>query len=433
MEGHNYRVGRLNLITHGVESCSGFCRYCTARITDLVSQGFNIHDIEKSLKSINEKTYKEAKWDFEALENRLITHPYWNNLRDFTLWGGDPLGSFYCLQENVDFIRYLEGKYNRKFNIGFCTNGLGSLIEDWVKYLIDNNIHFTLSHDGLGQEIRTLNFDPLKFDGMKELLKNKSVGSISPVLNQYNSDPIENYKYLSQYGIPLRLSKAKNGDYDVKATNQSGLCNGKFYEELKGKPYGDFLIHNDYENPILRNQLDIYIDGWKYIIDHYNDFPLIKSSFTKQCRLNRVDFDDGNASKNPCFQFQHGMRDYSSTIDTLGKDCECMLMDSRTKSSYHERDKKCENCKYKYRYECWECDVMSHTKDSTYDIHNCEFNYRYQELMDYANAKFDFYDANYKLYQINQVLQGGKSIAKNKNRFVSKGCSCKQEKNRQNP
>jgi len=48
-------VGNINLITNSYNHCSGFCSYCNARIDDLISQGFNINDLEKSLKDINEK------------------------------------------------------------------------------------------------------------------------------------------------------------------------------------------------------------------------------------------------------------------------------------------------------------------------------------------------------------------------------------------
>ena len=381
-------MGNINLITNSCNHCSGFCSYCNARIDDLISQGFNINDLEKSLKDINEKNYKEAKWDFEKLEKKLVNHPIVKRLgkKDIhlTLWGADPLNSFYCLQENVDFLKYINKKYDLNFKYGFCTNGLGLLIPEWVEYLIKEKIHFTISHDGLGQEIRTMDFDPIKFDGFKEAYKNKLISGFSPVLNQYNSNPLANYEWFEEntpHDISLRFSKAKNGLYDIKVLNKNGLCNGLYYEELKGKPYGDFLIHNDLTNDILANQLDIYINGWKYIYSNLEKFSRVAKHAIRFARSN-----DGIKEKNYCYKFQNGITNFSSTIDTIGNDCDCMLMDSRFKAKHKEVAEYCKDCKYNGRYECKECNVMEFPKKDENSPHGCEFNYRYQELMDFANS-----------------------------------------------
>ncbi len=402
-------MGKINLITHQAEFCSGFCAYCQARIDDLISQGFNLNDVEKSLRDINKKNYETAKFDFAALEKKFETHPMMKDKQgSVTLWGADPLGCFDCLQEEVDFIEYLNREKGYHLGMGLCTNGLGFMIPEWVEFLVKHHIGISFSHDLLGQEIRTIKkeFDPMFFDGFDELCRTGQLGLISPVLNQYNSDPVANYHYfedmvLSKYPkVQLRLSKSKNGHYDIKTANRTGICNGKYYEELKDKPYGDMLIHNDLSNPLLAHQLDIYIDGWKEIYSNPQKYQNCWRQAVKFARLN-----NGNKPKNPCYNFQHGITETSYTIDTLGKDCECMLMDSRAHAQYPGMSDICKDCKYKGRYECKECDVMEPVHADPTALHQCKFNYRYQELMDFANAKIDYYELQMRMRNGNQLRQ----------------------------
>ena len=377
--------------------CSGFCQYCNARIEDLISQGFNLNDLEKSLRDIDKKNAETIQFDFDALEKAIEQNPYFKSKSgSVTLWGADPMSAcFTSLTELIDFIEYLNKEKGYDIHPGLCTNGLGFRIPEWVEYIIKHNIGISLSHDGLGQEIRTMKkeFDPLFFDGFDELVTAGRLHLISPVLNQYNSDPVANYRYFedvvfSRYpNIQLRLSKAKNGKYDVRTKNINGLCNGKYYDELKGTEWGNMLIHNDLSNPILEHQLDIYIDGWKTIYDNPAKFKNCWQQAVKFARLNK-----GNKEKNPCYKFQNGILPYSHTIDTLGNNCECMLMDSQHHARFKEMAPYCKDCKYKGRYECKECNVMEPAEADKTALHQCPFNYRYQELMDYANAKIDLYE-----------------------------------------
>lgn len=325
----NCSINRLNVITFGVDRCSGKCNFCINSTTSFDSYGTGattIEGLKAEINKIDELTYREAQWDYDTLEKRLLeiqpTH--------ITLWGGDPLTSFKCLQETYDFIKSILP--NVKF--GLCTNGLALCLDDRVEWIIKNRIRFTLSHDGLGNSNRYGIFNPLEFKNWKKV--EKYCGMIECTHSNFNPSPLANYNYFRKY------TKVKMGINHVK----------KFCNEDKD----DYVIQG--------KSLDIFISDMREILRHkwrYNFYDKFIDS-------NRFD-----GKRNGCYKYQHGLSKRPVSIDTLGKDTQCFTYDSRLESKEQLRPEYCNNCKFKDRYECNQCNNSGYTHDE------CKFLKRYME------------------------------------------------------
>ena len=104
-----------------------------------------------------------------------------------TFWGGEPL-LYADIAKDIysELSELLEG---REVDWGLSTNGM-LLTGDNFRWLVDNNIHFSVSYDGPGQFIRSrddiLARGTEQFENLKWLLENDGVFSFNPVLHQGN-------------------------------------------------------------------------------------------------------------------------------------------------------------------------------------------------------------------------------------------------------
>ena len=85
---------------------------------------------------------------------------------DFTLKTLSRIHTFEEFKKTVEFCQN-ELKEFSQVVLHTSGNGLELQSNDLVEYLIDNNIHYQLSHDGLGQWMRTGEIDPLYWDKTK--------------------------------------------------------------------------------------------------------------------------------------------------------------------------------------------------------------------------------------------------------------------------
>ena len=401
----------LSLTTTNINHCSGGCLYCLAASTinySLIKTNDAKDIIIKDCIRVDNKTYDEAQFDFEALEKKL------DELRpdSIALWGGDPITSFKCLQEEVDFLEWWSNKNNHPLHITSSTNGLPLLRDDIKNYLIKHNLNTQLSHDGVGQWIRTGNIDPLDFDNVKELVDRGIINSINATLSFYNYSCKDNIDYFHSKlkeiwpdiynpnkmaseresnlyrSLYIKLNHIMDSDYNVTGLNKDGRWQNTTIEALKNTKLGDMSLRNGV-NEWDKHVLDDYIADWFELLWQYGDNRLaipyflpfrkyIISQFQRGRKLSSFNAKEGN----PCRLYQMGLTDNSIHIDTLGRFTQCNLLDSNTSvvNPTNERPN-CKGCRYELSSECNMCGAVKPRED-------CQYFFRWNQFLDQARRVY---------------------------------------------
>ena len=357
----------LSIVFYGADICTGSCGYCTGAIgLPSLTQGTG-KDVLKSIEAIDRRLYDLIQFDFDALEETLVERTKGQSKVNFSIWGGDPLASFISYQELYDFLHYFGEKYNIEITLSGSTNGLAFLDKDKTEWFLKHNdIRMQLSHDGLGQWIRTKDIDPLKIDGVDELFKAGRLGNINCNLSILNASPLQNVEYFDQFNwLPslIRLYTARDEKYYKAISNPDGKFNNTSYESLKGSSIIDIQVRNDVELAKkygifqFGHQADLMFDEFYYMYENLDKFPKYKIAL-----LRRI---------------QALTRDFSNTIDTLGKYTVCHLYDSRMKQIANPELKHPDKCKGCPFINSAECNACGRTDLSDAD---CQLYYRLNQM-----------------------------------------------------
>lgn len=410
-----------SIIVNGVNSCTSGCTYCCAAKTSKYSMA-NYHNVKLEqipslLRKNNAINSEEAKWDFNALEAALdkdikeVKHI--TNTEGYTLhidaWGADPLSAFNNLQEMYFFFEAFTAERSMILDFHTSTNGLPFLIDEWIDWIEEHNIHVQLSHDGLGQWMRTQDIDPLRdVPRLQDAIKKGTVDWINCTLNYWNWSPIDNMKYYIDIlkllfpdavtnkvfnKLYIKLNHIYDSDYDIVAKNYNGSLCGYKLEALKDKPIGNLALRNDrdladkYGVEVLAHVLDDYIAEWYRLAWIMNNSNWIYYKPFKSYIMNEISRggyykDHYGQDSGACRNFQATKHDIANTrhstfvIDTLGKYCECNLLDSD-----HSVDNPggvlpdyCKNCRFKLSKVCNRCGAVKFRS-------HCEYNYAWNVFL----------------------------------------------------
>lgn len=143
--------------------CNMRCKYCFA--------GYQDCSKTKAKPIINEELLLQK-----------LSSVNWNDNGRVIIWGGEVLANKEALDVAVKFVR----RHWEDVLIHIVTNG-AALNPYWVKYLNDNRIMITISHDGVGQRYRGR--DLLEDDSYLKLLRQvEGFNSFHFVLHRYNTD-----------------------------------------------------------------------------------------------------------------------------------------------------------------------------------------------------------------------------------------------------
>lgn len=387
----------LTIVLYGADMCNGSCQYCTGAL-DWNDKGLDLKqglgkDKIASLKAIGNRLYQMIQFDFGAMEKRILQWPEFNksDTVSFSIWGGDPLASFDAYMELYEFLHYIGDKYNKKITLGGSTNGLAFLQDDVAEFFLKTkDVHMQLSHDGIGQWIRTKDIDPLKIPAVEELFKTTMLRNINCNLSLLNANVKQNISYFQSFPFldptkhGIRLYTMRDERYEKATINTLGLLNGRVYEQLKNEPFIDLQVRNDvelakkYDIFEFGHQADLLFDGYYWMYENINKVPLFKrpaiTRIQQLLKHKSQNTDNVMEYKRPlCAQYHLGQSKMSNCIDTLGKETMCHLYDSRlTKMANPElkHPEKCTGCPYSKSYEC---NVCGRTDFSERD---CQLNYR---------------------------------------------------------
>lgn len=153
-------------------SCNFHCKYC--------------YEVDKG------KTAKDAliiHEDLDSKAKRIVEQVSRNlpNLRFITFWGGEPLVYLKLIKKLVPLFR----EHYPEITYSLITNG-SLLSVEVAKYLIDNKIHVTISHDGPAFKTYRNDEDPLdnekSLEGIRYLMKKDPRTSFNVVVVPENAD-----------------------------------------------------------------------------------------------------------------------------------------------------------------------------------------------------------------------------------------------------
>lgn len=369
----------FSVLIANAHSCNMNCRYCAGA-----------DDVK-----INHEFSKPYPINWNKLISEMKRSPYLkinddgtNNIGHIEIWGGEPLLYLDTMIELCD-------RFNKEFNIKrffFSTNGIklaDNKVVDWIMDESKYHVDFQLSHDGLGQWIRSGEFDPLYSnltrDNIIKLAKANHFADINCVLCYLNPSPIDNISYfnkwISDYGVRPRAGIQLNHMQDTPNIIKH-LVNPHTGEEwnnislnLTGNPLNTFIY--EFESLFI----EMFIAG------RFNDISLAPYSAYIEGFLrghggwiNSKDDDIGS-----CRSFSRGKKDTNFAIDTLGNYCECILYDSTQKTPNHscEQPEYCKDCEF-YNYKaCNGCSDQWYMPIKNSD--ECQFRKEYARLLERIN------------------------------------------------
>lgn len=378
---------------YGIKKCSGSCLYCSAAST----MNYNEDGNKNTFKFDRKKTKKKI---LEFTKVKEILKEGNSAVLTIDIWGGNPLENFNEFKQVVDFC-YNDLKDFKEIHLHTSGNGLELRDDEKVQYLIDNDIHYQLSHDGCGQFLRTGIIDPLYWketkDNIVKLTKLGILDWINTTLNARNYSFFENIKYWNKWRFDnnlmdkdlfIKLNHISDGTppitkkwiFDDYKTEYKCVIPPK-----KGEEIGDLCFHDKILSDYLHEFRKLAFICMTPGINTNPEF----SPFCRyiQNQTGRWQILDEKIYKNggigSCRQFQMGITDFNFVIDTTGNYCQCNLIDSSSsvKDPSGKRLAECESCEYNRQAECFPCGSENFPK-------KCEYMYAWcQTLEELAQLK----------------------------------------------
>ena len=349
----------ISVVMNGIKKCSGSCLYCSAASTmkyrDKANKNTFVFYKDKTKKRILEFC------DITLSNDRKNKQPTDLNV---DIWGGNPLENFDPFKQVVEFLEN-DLKEFRNINLHTSGNGLELQDDDLVEYLIKHGIKYQLSHDGLGQWIRTGEIDPLYWEktseNIKKLARLGMLDWINCTLSSRNPSFFDNIDYWNKWrketgldgSIPLtiKLNHIYDGTPPIK-TKWIGKDN-KYIKH--GEEIGDLNFHGELLQEYLHEFRKLAAICLTPGIENDWAFkPYVNYIAGQADRYKLVRNTDDLGS---CVKFQRGLTDKNFAIDTKGEYCQCNLIDSdsKVKNSKGKMPDYCNGCKYNKTMECNTC------------------------------------------------------------------------------
>ena len=349
----------ISIVMNGIRKCSGSCLYCSAASTMDYRAKDNKNTFVFYPKKLKAKIleYCKPQLDIDKQKNE-------GTQLAIDIWGGNPVENFDPFKKVVEFCEN-ELKEFTLVTLHTSGNGLELRDRDIVDYLFAHDIKYQLSHDGLGQWLRTGEIDPLYWDktkdNIKEMAQKGLLDWINCTLTSRNPSFFANIDYWNKWRKEIGIYDTRpltiklNHIYDGTPPIQKKWL-GKDNEYIKhGEVIGDLNFHGE----VLFNYLHEFrklaiICYTPFIKDNPEFTPYINYITGQADRYKMITRPDEAGS---CVAFQRGLKDRNFAIDTKGKYCQCNLIDSdsKVKNPKAEQPAYCKTCKYKNLAECNPC------------------------------------------------------------------------------
>lgn len=361
-----HEILTLSIIMYGVHKCTGSCVYCSAASPQGYLEPTQKNNFVIEPEKIDEKVidYFKKAFGIDVTTNH-------NFDIQIDMWGSNPLSNF---EEFVQTMKYCKSLDRFFHKVILCTsgNGLELASEKVMNLIIENDIHYQLSHDGLGQWQRTGDIDPLYWsytkDNIAKLFKLGLVRNVNCTLSERNWSFYSNYhywkKYFSENGITnipiVKLNKVAPGTQPVNKP-----WTGKDNPQIK---HGEII-----GNQCITENVDKYFAEWKKMYFDDSVPKEYKTYFNTQLQGYKH-LGENMKNNQSCFKFQHGYQDYNFAIDTMGYYCECNLIDhdQHCNGRGKVQPEECKNCRFKDTTECNSCDTEKYEPKCIFRKKQCE-------------------------------------------------------------
>lgn len=334
----------FSIVMNGASSCNMNCRYCAGADETKVK----ITHLEKP----NPIDWNKLLSSMKRNPNLHCDNGAWN-IDHIEIWGGEPLIYKDLMVELMDGL-------TKEFGVKkyfFSTNGIllaKRSIIDWILDESKYHIDVQLSHDGLGQWIRSGSFDPLYDDvvgqNILEIAKSGHLSDINCVLNKLNPSPIDNMSYynkwMSDNHIQVKCIQLNHMQDTPNIINH--LVNphtGEEWNNISLNLEGDSL--RVYFNELFSLFIEMFIGG-KMNDPSLAPYAEFIERFSRAYGHFMKDKDEPHMS---CRSFARGKQDFNFAIDTKGNYCECILYDSDHETPNHNCNQPdyCKDCEF-YNY-----------------------------------------------------------------------------------
>lgn len=380
----------VSIVMNGIKKCSGSCLYCSAAST----MDYRAKDNKNTFKFYPDKLKAKI---LEYCEPALSTkEPVELNV---DIWGGNPLENFDPFKKVVDFCENNLKEF-KSVRLHTSGNGLELRDNDLKDFLVKHNIRYQLSHDGLGQWIRTGEIDPLYWektkDNIADLAKRGILDWINCTLSSRNPSFFDNIDYWNKWrkeigldgSIPLTIKLNHIYDGTPPITKKWLGADNKYIKH--GEEIGDLNFHGE----VLQNYLSEFrklaiVCKTPGISNNWTFAPFVSYIAGQADRFTIIKNDNQLGA---CVRFQREISDKNFAIDTKGKYCQCNLIDSdnKVKNSKAEMPEYCNNCKYKKTTECNTCGSENFPEKCEYKWwwnKTLEEMFSLNELIKYMNNK----------------------------------------------
>ena len=311
----------IDICMYGCRGCNLSCSYCMG-----------------PQKTINEAFCLDEERLYQAIIQYKKRNP--QKSKGFVIWGGEPFLFFNEVKRTTEFIK----SFFPNEGIMISTNGalLQKVeIRDFIKI---NKIKLQLSHDGIGQFIRST-YNPLEdyiiSPFLADLANNNSL-TINCIMNNKNFSIKQNINYFTKW---MENNNCLESNLNIRFTpfNESNLTPDF---NLSGDNLKQFIT--EYEELYIRALLGSDKDK---IYKHFTRGPLKQ---VRKSNFEIIKWDDCNQ----CSKFYSGKTNYSKHIDTKGNYICCNLIDSGI-TPRGKAEKKiptyCKECEFHSMRGCWPC------------------------------------------------------------------------------
>ena len=401
----------ISIVMNGIKKCSGSCMYCSAA---------------KSMNYRSPKNKSTFKFYPDKLKARILEYcdealcngkNQGGTQLNIDVWGGNPLENFEQFKQVIDFCES-ELKEFKFVKLHTSGNGLELQDRDLVDYLIAHGIGYQLSHDGLGQWIRTGEIDPLYWDKTKDnitkLVRIGILDWINCTLNSRNPSFFDNIKFWNKWRIENNLMNVNltiklNHIYDgTEPIKKKWL--GKDNAQIKhGEEIGDLCFHGDILQEYLHEFRKLVIicmtpgiendSQWKPYVDY------IVNQSERYKIINNIE------EAGSCVSFQRGLKKTNFAIDTKGEYCPCNLIDSDSKvlNANAQQPEYCKDCIYKMTTECNPCGSEKFSE-------KCEYRWWWNKTLEETFQMIEFKRIMTNNQTMNNHCNGNECNCKDKNR-----------------
>ena len=303
--------------------------------------------------------------DYDAMFKTMDANPTFKEHRGpdknlvLNLWGGDPLMHTKYWDEMLPKIR--EHYPDLNFKIFISTNGLllgAKHIQDWIYDAHKKwGLEMQISHDGVGQYVRSGKFDPFydpkTKDVVVKMVRSGILTMINATLNQYNCSPLANFAYFQKWRYENHLENTPL--YLIKINhNNDAEYTGPF--RLRGENLKRYMdeMQTLWFQSMTASKDDPY---WKPYIEYFDN------QMTRWKKVN-----NRNDALGGCGRFSVGLVDTTWCMNTKGEYVFCQLCNDPNDNPNPncESAKVCEHCEFRNMHDCIPCPAMVQSEDCEY-------------------------------------------------------------------